>query len=216
MRRWQRLVHKRRQRIHVSSEHQRIVIASGNAGKVREISRILSGPDRVLISQAELGISIPPETGKTFVDNALIKARLAAEQSGLPAIADDSGLLVDALDGRPGVYSARYAGGNASDEQNIDKLLAELKCVPAEERGAHYECAAVWVSPEPGTEPLIAQGRWYGRIIEERRGSGGFGYDPVFLDMELMKTGAEMSADEKNRQSHRGKAFRALGDLLTP
>jgi XTP/dITP diphosphohydrolase len=200
----------------VSPEQQRIVIASGNAGKIREISRILSGLDPELISQAELSIASPRETGKTFVDNALIKARHAAEQSGLPAIADDSGLLVDALDGRPGVYSARYAGGDASDEENVEKLLAELKSVPAGERGAHYECAAVWVSPDSGIEPLIAQGRWQGRIIEERRGAGGFGYDPVFLDMELMKTGAEMSADEKNSQSHRGKAFRALRDLLSP
>lgn len=200
----------------MSPEERGIVIASGNAGKVREISRIFSGLGPELISQADLGIASPAETGETFLDNALIKARHAAGQSGLPAIADDSGLLVDALDGRPGVYSARYAGGGASDEENVEKLLAELQGVPADERGAHYECAAVWVSPDPGIEALIAEGRWYGRIIDEPRGAGGFGYDPVFLDMELMKTGAEMSADEKNGRSHRGKAFRALLDLLTP
>lgn len=195
-------------------EEKRIVIASANEGKIREIRSILSGPDRELISQKELGISSIPETGPTFLDNALIKARHAAEQSGLPAIADDSGLIVDALAGRPGVHSARYAGSDASDQQNVDKLLAELQDVHADRRAAHYECAAVWVCPDATVEPLIALGRWHGRILDKRRGAGGFGYDPVFLDTDMNKTGAEMSVEEKNGQSHRGKAFRALRDLL--
>jgi XTP/dITP diphosphohydrolase len=130
------------------------------------------------------------------------------------AIADDSGLVVDALNGRPGVHSARYAGENATDDENVTKLLSELEDVVPEERVAHYECAAVWVSPDQTVAPLIGGGMWHGRIIDDRRGGGGFGYDPVFLDPSMNKTGAEMSLEEKNRQSHRGKAFRALRDLL--
>ena len=187
-----------------------IVIASGNAGKVCEIRKIFEGSDCEIVSQSELGISAVPETGATFADNALIKARHAAEKSGLPAIADDSGLVVDALDGRPGVHSARYAGADASDEDNVEKLLTELGELPDNERGAHYECAAVWASPDDTDAPIFAQGQWHGRILDERRGEGGFGYDPVFLDEQLMKTGAEMTMEEKNRQSHRGKAFREL------
>ncbi len=198
----------------MSAVNNKIVIASGNKGKVREIGRILSDLNFELIPQGELGISSVPETGKTFADNALIKARHAAEKSGLPAIADDSGLLVDALDGRPGVHSARYAGADAGDDENVEKLLADLKKLPADERGAHYECAAVWVSPDDTVTPLVVEGQWLGRILDERRGGGGFGYDPVFLDVRLMKTGAEMSMEEKNLQSHRGKAFRKLRDLL--
>ena len=191
-----------------------IVIASGNARKVHEIGQILADLDCEFIPQSELGISSVAETGTTFVDNALIKARHAAEKSGLPAIADDSGLVVDVLDGRPGVHSARYAGANAKDDDNIEKLLAELSQVPDGRRGAHYECAAVWVSPDDAVEPIVGQGQWHGRIISERRGKGGFGYDPVFLDECLTITGAEMSMEEKNRQSHRGKAFRELRGLM--
>ncbi len=191
-----------------------IVIASGNARKVHEIGQILADLDCEFIPQSELGISSVAETGTTFVDNALIKARHAAEKSGLPAIADDSGLVVDALEGRPGVHSARYAGANAKDDDNIEKLLAELSQVPDGRRGAHYECAAVWVSPDDAAEPIVGQGQWHGRIISERRGKGGFGYDPVFLDECLTITGAEMSMEEKNRQSHRGKAFRELRALM--
>jgi len=198
----------------VSVVNKKIVIASGNEGKVREIGRILGDLDCELIPQRELGISSVPETGATFVDNALIKARHAAEKSGLPAIGDDSGLLVDALDGRPGVHSARYAGADAGDDENVGKLLADLKELPADERGAHYECAAVWVSPDHTVTPLVVEGQWLGRILDQRRGEDGFGYDPVFLDVRLMKTGAEMSMEEKNLQSHRGKAFRKLRDLL--
>lgn len=192
----------------------RIVIATGSAAKVREIGRILADLDCEFIPQSELGISSVAETGTTFIDNALIKARHAAEKAGLPAIADDSGLVVDALDGRPGVHSARYAGAEAKDDDNVEKLLAELSQVPDGKRAAHYECAAVWVSPDGAIEPKVGQGHWHGRIINERRGKGGFGYDPVFLGDRLTKTGAEMSIEEKNRQSHRGKAFRELRALM--
>ena len=191
---------------------RRIVIASGNAGKIREINKIFQGSGCEIIPQSELGIPSVPETGATFSDNALIKARHAAERSGLPAIADDSGLVVDALAGRPGVHSARYAGPDASDEENIDKLLAELGDSAPGERGAHYECAAVWVSPDEMIPAVVVQEQWYGRILDERerRGEGGFGYDPVFFDENMKKSGAEMTMDEKNLQSHRGKAFREL------
>ncbi len=198
----------------MSGTTNKIVIASANAGKLREIGKILAGLDREFISQSELGIFSVAESGETFVDNALIKARHAAAQSGLPAIADDSGLLVDTLGGRPGVHSARYAGDDASDEDNVDKLLSELDGLPQEQRGAHYECAAVWVSSDDVVEPLVAEGQWHGRILCSRRGAGGFGYDPVFLDIQMNKTGAELSLDEKNRLSHRGKAFLKLRDLL--
>ena len=189
---------------------KRIVIASGNAGKIREIDRIFQGSRCEIIPQSELGIASVPETGATFSDNALIKARHAAEKSGLPAIADDSGLVVDALAGKPGVHSARYAGPDASDEENVDKLLAELGNAAPGERGAHYECAAVWVSPDEMIPVIVVQEQWHGRILDERRGEGGFGYDPIFYDENMMKSGAEMTMDEKNRQSHRGRAFREL------
>ena len=198
----------------MNTVNNKIVIASGNAGKIREIGEIFSTLDCEIIPQAELGISSALETGTTFIDNALIKARHAAEKSGLPAIADDSGLVVDALDGRPGVQSARYAGVGANDDENVEKLLQELSQVPDADRGAHYECAAVWVSPDADVPPKVAQGQWHGRITSERRGEGGFGYDPVFLDEDMAKTGAEMSAAEKIRHSHRGRAFRDLCDLL--
>ncbi len=194
--------------------NNKIVIASGNAGKIREIGDIFSTVDCEIIPQAELGISSARETGTTFVDNALTKARHAAEKSGLPAIADDSGLVVDALDGRPGVQSARYAGVWATDDENVEKLLQELRQIPDDARSAHYECAAVWVSPDGAIPPKVAQGQWHGHITSERRGKGGFGYDPVFLDEDMAKTGAEMTTAEKNRHSHRGKAFRELHGLL--
>lgn len=189
---------------------KRIVIASGNAGKIREISKIFQGSGCEIIPQSELGIAAIAETGTSFSDNALIKARHAAEKSGLPAIADDSGLVVNALEGRPGVHSARYAGPHASDDENVDKLLAELGDSATGERGAHYECAAVWVSADEADPAIVVQEHWYGRILDERRGEGGFGYDAVFFDENMMKSGAEMTMDEKNLQSHRGKAFRKL------
>ena len=191
----------------------RIVLATGNPGKVREIQRILAEFGVEVVPQTELGVGDADETGKTFLENALIKARHAAAATGLPAIADDSGLVVDALDGRPGVYSARYAGANATDDSNIDKLLQELDGVPDERRTAEFHCCAVCVSADDATS-LVAEGRWQGRILTERRGAGGFGYDPVFFDPECGRTAAELGPELKNARSHRGKALAALAGML--
>lgn len=191
----------------------RIVMASGNPGKLREISRLLEDLGIEVVPQSEYGVSDADETGTTFAENALIKARHAAAATGLPAIADDSGLVVDALDGRPGVYSARYAGSDATDQQNNLKLLAELQQVDDVDRGAAFHCTACFVMPDD-SEPLLATGEWRGSILREQRGTGGFGYDPLFLDPASGKTGAELTAAEKNARSHRGKALRRLGRLL--
>ena len=187
----------------------RIVLASGNAGKLREIQRILENFGATVVPQSEYGVSDAEETGTTFAENALIKARHAAAATGLPAIADDSGLAVDALDGRPGVYSARYSGPGATDDSNIDKLLAELDGVADDDRGAAFHCCACFVMPGDD-EPVYGHGQWAGRILSARRGEGGFGYDPVFLDIESGQTAAELGAAEKNRRSHRGAALREL------
>jgi XTP/dITP diphosphohydrolase len=193
---------------------ERIVLASGNPGKIREISRLFADLHIEVIAQMDLGIDSPEETGETFVANALLKARHAALLSGLPAMADDSGIAVDALDGRPGVRSARYAGDGASDEENLDKLLEDMREVGESQRAAAFHCAAVLVFPDDTHEPLIAEGIWRGTLLKERRGDGGFGYDPIFLDDSIGKTGAELSREEKNTVSHRGKAFRQLRNLL--
>lgn len=191
----------------------RIVLATGNPGKVREIRRILGEFGVEVVPQTELGVGDADETGASFVENALIKARHAAQLTGLPAIADDSGLVVDALDGRPGIYSARYAGAEANDDANIDKLLHELQGVPDDRRTAAFHCCAVYVSADDSTS-LVAEGRWRGRILGERRGSGGFGYDPVFYDPECGRSAAELGPELKNARSHRGKALAALADML--
>ena len=163
--------------------------------------------------QSEFGVTDADETGTTFVENALIKARHAVDATGLPAIADDSGLAVDALDGRPGVYSARYAGPGATDEQNNDKLLAELDGVPDEARGAAFHCVVCFVQPDD-PDPIIAEGEWRGRILHERRGEGGFGYDPLFYVPDTGCASAELEPEEKNRRSHRGQALRELARKL--
>ncbi len=188
-------------------------MASSNAGKIREIARILADLGAEIVPQSEFGVSDVDETGTTFVENALIKARHAADATGLPAIADDSGLSVDALDGAPGVYSARYSGSNASDESNNQKLLAALDGVGAEDRGAAFHCVACFVSPGDD-EPLIAEGEWRGSILEAPRGDGGFGYDPLFLDPDSGVASAELTPEQKNARSHRGQALRRLHDLL--
>ena len=193
----------------------KIVFASGNPGKLREVASLFAASHIEVVPQAALQIESPEETGMTFVDNALLKARFAAAASGLPAMADDSGIAVDALDGRPGVFSARYAGEGASDAQNLDRLLEELADVPDGQRGAGFHCAAVLVFPEEDTEPLVAEAVWRGTILRSRRGSGGFGYDPVFLDPASGLTGAELPREEKNRVSHRGRAFRELERQLS-
>ncbi len=192
---------------------EKIVMASSNAGKLREIAEILGDLDIEIVPQSEFGVTDADETGTTFAENALIKARHAAAATGLPAIADDSGLAVDALDGRPGVYSARYAGPDATDENNNDKLLAELEGFADEDRGAAFHCVACYVASSDA-EPLVAHGEWRGSILHQRRGERGFGYDPLFLVPELGCSSAELSADEKNARSHRGKALRLLAAKL--
>lgn len=190
----------------------RIVIATGNPGKLREIDVLLRDLGVEVVAQGDLGVEPGPETGDTFVANAIQKAEHAARETGLPAIADDSGLVVDALDGRPGIYSARYAGPGASDEDNVDKLLEELDGV--DERAAHFHCAAVYVRHAGDPEPVVAEASWHGSISHERRGERGFGYDPVFFVPDAGCNSAELSAEDKNSRSHRGMAFCALKEQL--
>lgn len=192
----------------------KVVLASGNPGKVKEIADIFAGLDIQLAPQSEFNVESPAETGTTFVENALLKARFAAAATGLPALADDSGIVVDVLDGRPGVYSARYAGETASDSANVDKLLDELSDITEEDRGAGFHCAAVLVFPDEKKEPVVTEAVWRGLILRRREGQGGFGYDPVFLDPDIGKTGAQMTREQKNRVSHRGQAFRQLRKIL--
>jgi XTP/dITP diphosphohydrolase len=189
---------------------KRVVLASGNVGKLREISELLAPLGLELITQSTLGIESAAETGTTFAANALLKARHAARLAKLSAISDDSGIEVDALGGRPGVYSARFAGENASDQDNLHKLLAELHDVPAEFRQARYHCVMVFVRDGNDPEPVLAQGTWEGQVVTQPRGSGGFGYDPIFVPAGLHSTAAQLSAEEKNRHSHRAQALRAL------
>jgi len=190
--------------------HRRVVLASSNAGKLREFSELLGSSGLELAPQSDFQIAAPPETGVTFLENALIKARNAARLARLPAIADDSGIEVDALGGAPGVHSARFARENASDEENLDKLLRALAGLPAARRTARYRCVIVYVESAEDPQPLIGEGTWEGRIIEERRGQGGFGYDPAFVPEGDARTVAEMPASEKHAQSHRGQAMRAF------
>ena len=189
---------------------QRVVLASSNAGKLREMSALLAPLGLELLTQSSLGVHSPPETGTTFIENALIKARHAARVTRLPAISDDSGIEVDALGGQPGVYSARFAGEGASDQDNLHKLLAELHDVHAEFRQARYHCVIVFVRTANDPEPLIAHGKWEGQITTEPRGSGGFGYDPIFRPAGLHSTAAQLSPEEKNKISHRAHALSAL------
>ncbi|MET1082866.1 MAG: RdgB/HAM1 family non-canonical purine NTP pyrophosphatase [Burkholderiales bacterium] len=191
---------------------QEIVLASNNAGKVREIRALLMPLDLGVIAQGALGIPEAAEPHHTFVENALAKARHASEVSGLPALADDSGICVAALNGEPGVHSAYYAGHPRSDDANNRKLVEAL--AGRIDRQAHYYCVMVLVRRANDPEPLIAEGRWHGEVIDMPRGSGGFGYDPYFLLPELGRTAAELDAAEKNRVSHRGKALRRLIGLL--
>jgi XTP/dITP diphosphohydrolase len=193
-----------------SSAPKRVVLASSNAGKLREFSELLAGCGFALARQSDFGISPPAETGTTFLENALIKARNAARIAGLPAVADDSGIEVDALDGAPGVHSARYAGEDAGDEANLDKLLAALSGRPSHQRGARYRCVIVYVDRADDPRPLIGEGSWEGSIIDGRRGAGGFGYDPSFVPVGDTRTVAEMPAQEKNLKSHRAQALRAF------
>jgi XTP/dITP diphosphohydrolase len=189
---------------------QRVVLASGNPGKLRQFSELLVHSGLVLVRQSDFGIEPPPETGSTFLENSLIKARNAARLAGLPAIADDSGLEVDALGGRPGLHSARYAGENASDEDNLRKMLRELHGVAAAQRTARYRSVIVFVSDPDDPAPLVGEGVWEGAIAEAPRGTGGFGYDPIFIPRAQAQTAAEMPAGLRNEQCHRGQASRAF------
>lgn len=189
---------------------QRIVVASSNPGKLREIGAILADHDIEVVPLAAWGIPEPVETGSTFIENAIIKARHAALHSGLSAIADDSGLVVDALGGAPGVRSARYAGLKASDAENNAKLLRALHGVPPERRTARYRCVVVWLAGPDDPSPLIGEGTWEGIILSAPRGAGGFGYDPLFFVPESGCTAAELEMSVKNQLSHRHQALQAL------
>ena len=186
---------------------KKIILATSNLGKVRELNSMLEGQYNV-VSQIDMKVEEVPETGASFIENALIKARNASSQSQLPALADDSGLVVDALNGEPGIYSARYAGENATDEDNIVKLLSRMD--DEDDRGASFWCAMVFVRNAGDREPIIVEKSWEGQILRELKGHNGFGYDPVFYLPELDCTSAQLSEEEKNRQSHRGQALQEI------
>ncbi|GAB3371226.1 RdgB/HAM1 family non-canonical purine NTP pyrophosphatase [Lysobacter rhizosphaerae] len=192
----------------------KFVVASSNAGKLAEFRDLLGAAGYAFVTQGELGVEDAAETGLTFVENALLKARHAARATGLPALADDSGLCVDALGGAPGLYSARYAGVHGDAQANIAKLLAAMKDVPAAQRTAHFHAVIVLLRHADDPQPVIAEGRWSGLILETPRGDGGFGYDPVFLDPENNLSAAEFEPAIKNRLSHRGRALAALRQKL--
>ena len=189
---------------------RRIVLATSNPGKVKEINRLLNNTELEVVPQSEVGVADIEETGLTFVENAILKARNAAACSGLPAIADDSGLEVDALEGAPGIYSARYAGANASDQDNLQQLLRDLATVPDGQRSARFQCLMVYLRHARDPVPLIFQGTWEGSILPAPRGENGFGYDPVFYVPEERCSSAELAAEVKNNLSHRGQALRQL------
>jgi XTP/dITP diphosphohydrolase len=188
---------------------RRIVLASGNKGKVREFSELLAGRDINVLPQSDFGVPDADETGLTFVENAILKARNAASHTGLPAIADDSGLEVDFLNGAPGIYSARYAGSGGSEANNA-KLLEALEGVDEERRSARFQCVLVYLRHADDPTPLICQGTWEGRILSASRGDAGFGYDPLFYVPDEGCSAAELAASRKNEISHRGQALRCL------
>lgn len=192
-----------------------IVLASNNPGKVREFAQLLVGLGHEVRPQSEFGVPDAEETGLTFVENAILKARNAAHHAGLPALADDSGLEVDALNGAPGIYSARYAGADASDRTNLEKLLADIKHVPETGRGARFQCVLVYMRHALDPTPLICQGTWEGRILQAPQGDQGFGYDPVFYVTSHGCASAELAPEIKNGLSHRGQALRKLVAALT-
>jgi XTP/dITP diphosphohydrolase len=189
---------------------KKIVLASGNSGKLREFQQLLSGLELELIPQSHFFSENVAETGLTFIENALIKARYACEKTGLAAIADDSGIEVDILNGRPGIYSARYAGESANDQDNNTKLLQELNGVPTEKRSARYHAVIVFMRHAQDPTPIVCHGVWEGIILTEPKGTGGFGYDPLFYVPTHGCTSAELTKEEKNNISHRGQAMREL------
>ena len=189
---------------------RQIVLASNNPGKVREIAQLLAALDLSVLPQSQFDVPDVEETGLTFVENAILKARNAARKTGLAAIADDSGLEVDALDGEPGIHSSRYAGIGSSDQANLDKLLQALTDVPQGDRSARFQCLMVYLAHEHDPTPIICQGAWEGRILFEPRGDNGFGYDPVFFVPTHNCSSAELPPEIKNELSHRGQALRML------
>ncbi|MEN8710697.1 MAG: RdgB/HAM1 family non-canonical purine NTP pyrophosphatase [Arenicellales bacterium] len=190
---------------------RRIVLATGNAGKLKEIREIFSGINVGIVAQSDFDTPEAIEDGLSFVENAILKARNAAAHTGLPALSDDSGIEVDALNGEPGIHSARYAG---NDESNIQRLLRELDSLPDSKRTARFQCVMVYLRHANDPVPVIAQGAWEGRILQAPQGEGGFGYDPVFYVPERGCSAAELSSEDKNRLSHRGKALRQMLDAL--
>ncbi len=193
---------------------EKVVLATGNKKKVEELNALLADLDYAVVPQSEFNVESVPETGTTFVENAIIKARHAARVTGLPAIADDSGIEVDALLGRPGVYSARYAGEDASDEDNLEKLLEDMNGVPAVLRSARYWCVLVYMRHADDPTPIICQASWEGSLATEPTGENGFGYDPIFNVPDLDCTAAELNPATKNSLSHRGKALAQLVKAL--
>lgn len=193
---------------------QKVVLATGNAGKVRELASLLQDFGLNIVAQTDLGVESAEETGLTFIENALLKARHAAAITGLPAIADDSGLAVDALGGAPGIYSARYAGVDASDRDNLEKLLAAIKDVPDAQRQAQFHCVLVYLRHAEDPTPLVFHGVWPGEITRAPAGEGGFGYDPIFYVPSEGKTAAELTREEKSAISHRGQALKQLLEAM--
>ena len=193
---------------------QKVVLATGNAGKVRELASLLSDFGLDVVAQTDLGVDSAEETGLTFIENAILKARHAAQITGLPAIADDSGLAVNALGGAPGIYSARYSGEDATDQQNLEKLLHTLQDVPDDKRQAQFHCVLVYMRHAEDPTPIVCHGSWPGVITREAAGSGGFGYDPLFRALGQTVSVAEMDAQLKNTLSHRGQAMQALAARL--
>jgi len=189
-------------------DNDTVVLASGNKKKLKELSEILSRFEKTLVPQAHFQVEDAIEDGLTFVENAIIKARHACNKTGLPSIADDSGIEVDYLKGKPGIYSARFAGEKASDQQNLDKLLTELNGVPASLRTARYQCVIVFMRHAKDPTPLVCQASWEGSLLTQAKGDGGFGYDPIFWLEENNCTSAELSPQQKHAISHRGKAVR--------
>jgi XTP/dITP diphosphohydrolase len=193
---------------------QKVVLATGNPGKVRELASLLADFGLDIVAQTELGVDSAEETGLTFIENAILKARHAAQITGLPAIADDSGLAVDALGGAPGIYSARYAGEDATDQRNLEKLLDVLLDVPDDKRKAQFHCVLVYLRHAEDPTPVVCHGSWPGIIAREAAGNGGFGYDPIFFVPTEGKTAAELSREEKSAISHRGRALKLLLEAL--
>lgn len=193
---------------------QKVVLATGNAGKVRELADLLENFGLDIVAQTALGVDSAEETGSTFIENAILKARHASQITGLPAIADDSGLAVDALGGAPGIYSARYAGEEATDQQNLEKLLHSMEDVPDNLRKARFHCVLVYLRHAEDPTPLVCHGSWEGEITRAPAGQGGFGYDPIFYVASEGKTAAELTKEEKRAISHRGQALALLLEAM--